>query len=64
MDKHHFGNLQQLKEVQTNIFLTEELISQAIQKYNSDPLLYEEAIRQASKELSHVQSVLDQSMFT
>ncbi|WP_156288717.1 hypothetical protein [Oceanobacillus salinisoli] len=57
-------NVNQLNEARANISLSEELISQAIQKFESDPVLYEEAIRQASRELSHVQTVLDQSMFT
>ncbi|WP_068675580.1 hypothetical protein [Oceanobacillus sp. Castelsardo] len=64
MDIHQNRSMDQLNEVRASMSLSDELIGQAIQKYDSDPLLYEESIRQASRELAHIQSVLDNSLFT
>ncbi|WP_085992882.1 hypothetical protein [Oceanobacillus senegalensis] len=63
MDKH-YGTIDRLNEVMGSVTHSNELIAQAIQKYASDPVLYEEALKQATKELTHVQSVIDQSMFS
>ena len=64
MDIHHNKSIEQLDELTASMSLSKELIGHAIQKYDSDPLLYEESIRQASRELAHIQSVLDNSLFT
>lgn len=53
-----------LNKIKASVSLSEELIEQAIQKMESDPVLYEEAIRQAVRELALVQSTLENSMFT
>jgi predicted RND superfamily exporter protein len=63
MDIHHNKSTEQLDELKTSMSLSKELIG-IFQKYDSDPLLYEEAIRQASRELAQIQTVLDNSLFT
>lgn len=45
-------DVNQLNQAKANVTLTKELLTQAIEKANSDPTLAQEAIKQASNEIS------------
>ncbi|MEH7376465.1 hypothetical protein [Neobacillus drentensis] len=45
-------DVNQLNQAKANVTLTQELLTKAIEKVNSDPTLAEEAIKQASNEIS------------
>ncbi|KKE77659.1 hypothetical protein NSA56_16345 [Oceanobacillus caeni] len=59
MDTHQNGSMDPLNEEKS-----EELIREDMQKYDSDPLLDEQSIRQDSRDLAQFQTVLDNSLFT
>lgn len=61
---NHNRRIEELNQLKASVSLSEELIEQAINKSDSDPVLYEEAIRQAARELAQVQTILENSMFT
>ncbi|NUJ33059.1 hypothetical protein HUS65_21770, partial [Pseudoalteromonas sp. 2103] len=53
MDTHQNGSMDPLNEEKS-----EELIREDMQKYDSDPLLDEQSIRQDSRDLAQFQTVL------
>ncbi|MFP5111751.1 hypothetical protein ACSU64_05165 [Bacillaceae bacterium C204] len=53
-------DVNQLSQAKANVALTEELLTKAIEKANSDPTLAEEAIKQASNEISNALTAVTQ----
>ena len=45
-------DVNQLNQAKANVTLTQELLTKAIEKANSDPTLAQEAMKQASNEIS------------
>lgn len=53
-------DVNQLNQAKANVALTQELLTKAIEKANSDPTLAQEAIKQASNEISSALSAVTQ----
>ncbi|MBV7507682.1 hypothetical protein KW850_20850 [Bacillus sp. sid0103] len=53
-------DVNQLNQAKANVTLTQELLTKAIEKANSDPTLAEEAIKQASNEISSALTAVTQ----
>lgn len=53
-------DVNQLDQAKANVALTQELLTQAIEKSNSDPSLSEEAIKQASQAIAQAQTAVSQ----
>ncbi|MEH7305711.1 hypothetical protein [Neobacillus drentensis] len=53
-------DVNQLNQAKANVSLTQELLTKAIEKANSDPTLAEEAIKQASNEISSALTAVTQ----
>ncbi|WP_223594623.1 hypothetical protein [Neobacillus bataviensis] len=53
-------DVNQLNRAKANVSLTQELLTKAIEKANSDPALAQEAIKQASNEISSALTAVTQ----
>lgn len=53
-------DVNQLNQAKANVTLTQELLTKAIEKANSDPILAQEAIKQASNEISSALTAVTQ----
>ncbi|MEH7083044.1 hypothetical protein V7139_09970 [Neobacillus drentensis] len=53
-------DVNQLNQAKANVTLTQELLTKAIEKANSDPTLAEEALKQASNEISSALTAVTQ----
>ena len=53
-------DVDQLSQAKANVTLTENLLSQAIDKSASDPMLAAEAIKQAANEIAQAQTAVSQ----
>ena len=53
-------DVNQLSQAKANVTLTQELLTKAIEKANSDPTLAQEAIKQASNEISSALTAVTQ----
>ncbi|MBS4215037.1 hypothetical protein [Neobacillus rhizophilus] len=53
-------DVNQLNQAKANVTLTQELLTKAIEKANSDPILSQEAIKQASNEISSALTAVTQ----
>ncbi|MDR6999301.1 hypothetical protein [Neobacillus niacini] len=53
-------DVNQLNQAKANVSLTQELLTKAIEKANSDPTLAQEAIKQASNEISSALTAVTQ----
>lgn len=53
-------NVEQLNQAKASVTLTQNLLSQAIDKATSDPTLAEEAIKQAANEIAQAQTAVSQ----
>ncbi|MEH7253324.1 hypothetical protein V7111_14445 [Neobacillus niacini] len=54
-------DVNQLTQAKANVTLTQTLLNQAIEKANSDPILAQEAMKQASSEISSALSAVTQA---
>lgn len=57
-------DVNQLDQAKASVTLTQELLTQAIEKSNSDPSLSEEAIKQASQAIAQAQTSVSQVQST
>jgi hypothetical protein len=57
-------DVNQLNQAKANVALTQELLLKAIEKANSDPALAQEAIKQASNEISSALTAVTQVQHT
>lgn len=57
-------DVNQLNQAKANVALTQELLTKAIEKANSDPTLATEAIKQASNEISSALTAVTQVQHT
>lgn len=53
-------DVNQLNQAKANVALTQELLTKAIEKANSDPTFAQEAIKQASNEISSALTAVTQ----
>jgi hypothetical protein len=53
-------DVNQLSQAKANVTLTQELLTKAIEKANSDPILAQEAMKQASSEISSALTAVTQ----
>jgi hypothetical protein len=54
-------DVNQLNQAKANVTLTQDLLTKAIEKANADPLLAQEAIKQATNEISSALSAVNLS---
>jgi len=52
-------DVNQLNQAKANVTLTQDLLTKAIEKANADPILAQEAIKQASNEISSALSAVN-----
>jgi hypothetical protein len=52
-------DVNQLNQAKANVTLTQDLLTKAIEKVNADPILAQEAIKQASNEISSALSAVN-----
>ncbi|MGM7635096.1 hypothetical protein [Bacillus sp. Hm123] len=53
-------DINQLKQAKANAALTQELLTQAIEKSSSDEILAQEALKQAATEIAQAQTTISQ----
>lgn len=53
-------DINQLKQAKANVTLTQELLTQAIEKSSSDEILAQEALKQAATEIAQAQTAVSQ----
>ncbi|OZI11067.1 hypothetical protein CEW92_13745 [Bacillaceae bacterium SAS-127] len=53
-------DINQLKQAKANVTLTQELLTQAIEKSSSDEILAQEALKQAASEIAQAQTAVSQ----
>lgn len=54
-------DVNQLNQAKANVTLTQDLLTKAIEKANADPILAQEAIKQATNEISSALSAVNLS---
>jgi hypothetical protein len=52
-------DVNQLNQAKANVTLTQDLLTKAIEKANADPILAQEAIKQATNEISSALSAVN-----